>query len=137
MRHGYLHVYTLVIAQELRFTLQYNYADNFTYFIYIGCTYFDELSIIRSRLFVFIPSGPMYPPIGRSRGRAGCMPPYGTQFFHFCKHFCQKVSVSEVHIPPNGFTPALREILDPPLPPPKKNRPDLILFIFIIFWQFI
>ena len=40
--------------------------------------------------------------IGGSRGRAGRMPPYGTQFFHFCTHFCQKVPVSEVHAPPYG-----------------------------------
>ena len=44
--------------------------------------------------------------IGGSRGRAGRTPPYGTQFFHFRIHFCQKVPVSGVHAPPNGSTPA-------------------------------
>ena len=46
--------------------------------------------------------------IGGSRGgRAGRMPPtpYGTQFFHFHRHFCQKVPTLEVHAPPNGSTP--------------------------------
>ena len=53
--------------------------------------------------------------IGGSRGRAGRTPPYGTQFFCFHIHFCRKVPMSEVHAPPNGSTPPLREILDPPL----------------------
>ena len=48
-------------------------------------------------------------------GRAGRMPPYGTKFFRFCIHFCQKAPTSEVHTPSNGSMPPLREILDPPL----------------------
>ena len=45
--------------------------------------------------------------IGGSRGggHAGCTPPHGTQFFHFYIHFCQKVPMLEVHVPPNGSTP--------------------------------
>ena len=38
-------------------------------------------------------------------GHAWCMPPYGTQFFHFCIYFHQKVPTLEVHTPPNGCTP--------------------------------
>ena len=58
----------------------------------------------------------LYYYIGGSRGRARrTPPPYGTQFFRFCIHFHQKVPMSEVHAPPNGCTPPLREILDPPL----------------------
>ena len=40
--------------------------------------------------------------IGRSRGCAGHMPPYGTQFFCFHIHFCQKAPMSGVHTPPMG-----------------------------------
>ena len=35
-------------------------------------------------------------------GCAGHTPPYGTKFFHFCIHFCQKAPMSEVHAPPTG-----------------------------------
>ena len=31
--------------------------------------------------------------------------PYGTQFFHFCIHFHQKVPTSEVHAPLTGACP--------------------------------
>ena len=48
-------------------------------------------------------------------GVSGACPPYGTQFFRFHIHFHQKVPTLEVHAPPNGCTPPLREILDPPL----------------------
>ena len=51
---------------------------------------------------------------GGGAGRAHASP-YGTQFFHFRIHFCRKAPMSEVHAPPNGSTPPLREILDPPL----------------------
>ena len=54
-------------------------------------------------------------PLADLGGRAWHMPPYGTQFFRFCIHFHQKVPTSEVHAPPNGCTPPLQEILDPPL----------------------
>ena len=54
--------------------------------------------------------------IGGSRGRAGCTPPYGTKFFHFRIHFCQKVPTLEVQAPPNGSTtPPNRSM------PPKGN----------------
>ena len=54
--------------------------------------------------------------IGRSRGgHARCTPPYGTKFFYFRIHFCQKAPMSEVHTPPKGSTAPLWEILDPPL----------------------
>ena len=38
-------------------------------------------------------------------GCAGRMPPYGTQFFRFRIHFCQKAPVSEVHAPLMGPRP--------------------------------
>ena len=41
--------------------------------------------------------------------------PYGTQFFRFHIHFHRKAPASGVHVPPNGSTPPLQEILDPPL----------------------
>ena len=47
--------------------------------------------------------------------RAHAPHPYGTEFFHFCIHFCQKVPTSEVHAPLTGPRLLLREILDPPL----------------------
>ena len=54
--------------------------------------------------------------IGGSRGACWVhATPYGTQFFHFCIHFHQKVPMSKSTSPPNGCTPPLREILDPPL----------------------
>ena len=53
--------------------------------------------------------------IGGSRGACPVYTPHGTQFFHFCIHFHQKVPTSEVHAPPNGCMPPLWEILDPPL----------------------
>ena len=57
-------------------------------------------SIINGEMSMFV-----YLSIGGSRGRAGHTPPYGTQFFHFHIHFCQKVPTLEVHTPPNGSTP--------------------------------
>ena len=42
--------------------------------------------------------------IGRSRGVCPAHAPHGTQFFHFCIHFHQKVPTSEVHTP-NGCMP--------------------------------
>ena len=53
--------------------------------------------------------------IGGSRGPCPAHAPHGTQFFRFRIHFHQKVPTSEVHTPPNGCTPPLWEILDPPL----------------------
>ena len=53
--------------------------------------------------------------IGGSGGRARHMSPYGTQFFLFRIHFHRKAPTLKVHAPSNGCTPALREILDPPL----------------------
>ena len=38
-------------------------------------------------------------------GVPGARPTYGTQFFRFRMHFCQKAPTSEVHSPPNGSTP--------------------------------
>ena len=38
-------------------------------------------------------------------GVPGARPPYGTQFFCFCIHFCQKAPVSEVHAPQMGPRP--------------------------------
>ena len=45
--------------------------------------------------------------IGGSRGggHAWCIPPYGTQFFHFRIHFHRKVPTSEVHAPLMGACP--------------------------------
>ena len=48
-------------------------------------------------------------------GGAAGAPPNRINFFRFRIHFCQKVYVSEVGAPPNGFAPPQREILDPPL----------------------
>ena len=48
-------------------------------------------------------------------GVPGARPHYGTKFFHFHTHFCQKAPTSEVHAPLNRSTPPLQEILDPPL----------------------
>ena len=42
-------------------------------------------------------------------GHARCTPPYGTKFFRFHIHFCQKAPTSEVHAPPNGSTPPYRK----------------------------
>ena len=62
------------------------------------------------------PRNPQSNGIGRSRGgMPSTRPPYGTQFFHFCIHFHQKVPMSEVHAPPYRCTPPLWEILDLPL----------------------
>ena len=47
-------------------------------------------------------------------GMLGTCPPYRTQFFCFCIHFCQKAHALEVHTP-HGYMPPLQEILDLPL----------------------
>ena len=43
--------------------------------------------------------------IGRSRGHARHMPPYGTQFFRFHIHFHRKAPMLEVHAPLMGARP--------------------------------
>ena len=48
----------------------------------------------------------------------GARPPYGTQFFHFCTHFHQKVPVLEVHAPPQWVHAPPPP---PPPPPPTGN----------------
>ena len=54
--------------------------------------------------------------IGGSRGRAQCMPPYGSRFFHFDIQNFWNVTALGFHTPPTrSMPPPLWEILDPPL----------------------
>ena len=67
-----------------------------------------QYNIATIRLFGFTINYGLYC-IGGSRGACPVHAPYGTQFFHFCIYFHQKVPTSEVHAPPNGCTPLYRK----------------------------
>ena len=67
--------------------------------------------------------------IGRSRGHAQHMPPYGSRFFHFDMQNFQSIAASGSMAPPMRSMPPLQEILDPPLL--STIKPTLFRWIFI------
>ena len=72
------------------------------YFIWDRISYGQLLSVVNLSWYSVIGSIAL---ADLGRGMPGARPLYGTKFFHFRIHFCQKAPMSEVHAPLTGPRP--------------------------------